>query len=66
MAHYYAFCKVHKKCGPNRSDVNDAWNDCEAHEKNVKGPHGKVFPKSSSKRSVNGTTVYTYKLIKLR
>ncbi len=61
MAHYYAFCEVHKKCGPNRSDINDAWDDCEKHENEVTGPHIAVYPKLSTTVMVNGDKRYRYK-----
>ena len=60
-SYYYAFCKVHKKCGPNRSNINDAWDDCEKHENEVDGPHMEVYPKLSAVLMVKGVKKYRYK-----
>lgn len=66
MAHYYAFCEVHKKFGKNRETEEEAWEDCIEHEENAEGPHIKVYPIASSNKMVNGKKVYRYKRIKNR
>lgn len=68
MAHYYAFCEVHKKCGPNRNTENEAWNDVDYHVNNVLGPHGQVFVKLSNswRDTETGRKKFRYRFFKTR
>lgn len=69
MGHYYAFCEVHKKCGPERPDTDSdaeaqAWEDCTVHLETESPPHGKVFVKYSTRRvSSTGNTYRYYQMI---
>lgn len=65
MAHYYAFCTDHGKCGPNRQTEDEAWDDCEAHIATPK-PHGQVYPKLSSFTIVDGRRRFRYTSFKIR
>ena len=64
MAHYYAFCTVHKKCGPNRTTASKAAEDCNKHAATVAGPHGEIYPKMSNFKKVNGVKKFFYKSFK--
>lgn len=68
MAHYYAFCQAHGKCGPNRQSKQQAWNDVDHHLDTVPGPHGQVFVKLSNwvRDPDTGRKKFSYKFIKAR
>ncbi len=69
MGYYYAFCEVHKKCGPKRYDSDSnaedlAWADCTYHLETVDPPHGRVLVKYSTQRtSRNGNVYRQYKVL---
>ncbi|OOG73807.1 hypothetical protein B0E43_13275 [Algoriphagus sp. A40] len=64
MAHFYAYCEVHGKCGENRETAEKAAEDCNNHVATVSGPHGLVFPRLSNREIVNGIRRYSYKNLK--
>lgn len=69
MGYYYAFCEVHKKCGPERADDNPdaeakAWEDCTVHIETESPPHGRVLVKYSTRRvSSNGNAYRFYRIL---
>ncbi len=68
MAHYYAFCQKHGKCGSNRDTENEAWDDVNHHYSDVSGFHGQIFVKLSSSLldPITGLKKFRYRSIKTK